>query len=889
MIPKFIIGILVLISCVTFVGCKEDLKSGSTAVTPNEQHTVFDSIYGDLTDKEQYFQHFLIEVPSTYQANIDSLSGWISSNQPGGLCFLDWNEDSLVRLKKELDSTMRVQPFYFDNFYSYLDLSTYPYWDVNSKNRASKWTQVFTDGHVGLIDFNDTFEMSSHRKEWLDKWNSEVGAHFVSNHLSDTNVSVDYDRFRSVLKTSDHLLELDLNQFDSVSLDRFRNIYHFKGQFIVTVKTDAINAQLKKGADFVRVQLTPNQSNPIPFSDWRLENEHRSIFDLSTQRILELKAMTHLPEAYKSVKEQKESVRLNLAAQSCALLNNEGHLIPLNNGAHIFSEESISVETDVKNENRLKFSQNNLEDIEAISKKDGVKIVLLPDSLSLQQLEQIKKVKKKQEIIFCFSTEDQFKLLRESPNLVYVHPVLREKGQGNLLVQLFTQQLNLDGDFYNRNVRIEGTAIEKNRLAIVSPSFCGLSRDTLKKIDYAVNSAMNGKAFPGCQIVLAKDGYIFYAKSFGRYTYEDPAPITPESMYDVASLTKVVATTMVGMLLYEEGAFQLLDSLKDYLPDSLADYLRYPSTIRNITFEELFTHQSGLPAGFPVLNYMQYTSSEVGRLDKFYCDRPDSIYSIEVAADFYLEECYRDSMWLRLNQMWLDPSKNYKYSDVNMNTLYFIFKSILHNSPEKFGFKLKKEEQLTRDLFVEYLYKKIYDELGMKNTKYKPLKFYPKNKIVPTENERFWRKQLLQGHVHDPNAALYGGVAGNAGIFSTGHDLAVLCEMLRQKGTYAGKRFFKPETVEKFTSAQTNSFRGLGFNKPSLNTSAFGCASSAPQATFGHTGFTGTCIWVDPVNDISFVFLSNRVYPQVNNRIYQYGIRRNIHQLAYDARLFIEE
>ena len=202
---------------------------------------------------------------------------------------------------------------------------------------------------------------------------------------------------------------------------------------------------------------------------------------------------------------------------------------------------------------------------------------------------------------------------------------------------------------------------------------------------------------------------------------------------------------------------------------------------------------------------------------------------------------------------------------------------------------MKKNEQKTRDLFVELLYTKIYNELTMAHTKYKPLQHYPKNTIVPTENERFWRKQVLRGHVHDPNAALYGGIAGNAGIFSTTNDLAILCEMLRQKGMYAGKRYFKTETVEKFTSAQPNSFRGLGFNKPSMNTSAFGCAYSAPQATYGHTGFTGTCFWVDPVNNISFVFLSNRVYPQVNNRIYQYGIRRTIHQLAYDSRLFNEE
>ena len=243
-------------------------------------------------------------------------------------------------------------------------------------------------------------------------------------------------------------------------------------------------------------------------------------------------------------------------------------------------------------------------------------------------------------------------------------------------------------------------------------------------------------------------------------------------------------------------------------------------------------------------------------------------------------------MWLKLNQIWLDPNKPYKYSDVNMNTLYFLFKSMLHNNPQKFGYRLGKGEEKTRNLYVEFLKDQFYNALGMERTTYKPLKRFKKSEIVPTENERFWRKQLLHGHVHDPNAALYGGVAGNAGIFSTTNDLAILAEMLQQKGWYNNKRFLTAETVNKFTAAQSGSHRGLGWNKPSLNTSAFGCAHVAPLETYGHTGFTGTCIWIDPVNHLTYIFLSNRVHPTVNNRIYQYGIRRNVHQIAYDADLF---
>jgi CubicO group peptidase (beta-lactamase class C family) len=245
-------------------------------------------------------------------------------------------------------------------------------------------------------------------------------------------------------------------------------------------------------------------------------------------------------------------------------------------------------------------------------------------------------------------------------------------------------------------------------------------------------------------------------------------------------------------------------------------------------------------------------------------------------------------MWLRLNRIWLDQSKPYKYSDVNMNTLYFIFKSIIENDPKNYGFKAPLKELEDKNLYEAYLYREFYKKMEMVNTMYTPRKQVNKDRLVPTENERFWRKQLLQGYVHDPNAALYGGIAGNAGIFSTTNDLAILAQMWLNGGVYNGKRYVKKETVDLFTKAQPDSHRGLGFNKPSMNTSAFGCADSAPPQTYGHTGFTGTCIWMDPVNKITFIFLSNRVHPTVNNRIYNYGIRGNAHQYVYDAHLFQE-
>jgi CubicO group peptidase (beta-lactamase class C family) len=236
-----------------------------------------------------------------------------------------------------------------------------------------------------------------------------------------------------------------------------------------------------------------------------------------------------------------------------------------------------------------------------------------------------------------------------------------------------------------------------------------------------------------------------------------------------------------------------------------------------------------------------------------------------------------------LHQIYLDPSKAYNYSDVNMNTLYFMFKSFIQKNPEKFGFTQSKKQLKDKNLFEEYLYNTFYKPLGMNHTRYRPLKHFSRDIIVPTENETWWRKQLLHGHVHDPNAALHGGIAGNAGIFSTANDLAILCQMWLNKGVYNGQRYLKAETVNKFTARQENCFRGLGFNKPSMGSTSFGMSENASLSTYGHTGFTGTCLWIDPEHDLIYIYLSNAVHPNVNNKTYEYGIRKKAHQCAYDA------
>lgn len=416
------------------------------------------------------------------------------------------------------------------------------------------------------------------------------------------------------------------------------------------------------------------------------------------------------------------------------------------------------------------------------------------------------------------------------------------------------------------------------------PEGVKLSKDTLRRINYIVNHAINSRAFPGAQVLVAKKGKIIYNQSFGHHTYTRQKPVSNQDLYDIASVTKVAATTLLAMKLLEDSLIQLDDSLWKYLPeDTLKPYLKFPpSTIRNITIRELLIHRSGLPAGMNLIGYMLYTDTIYGRYDKYYCDLKDTVHTVPVAENFYLEKGIHDSLWVSLNQIYLDPEKPYKYSDISMNLLYEIFSSVLRKNEHIMEVPKNKKAKKEFNHFEEFLQQKFYRELGMQRTVYRPLRFFPPESIVPTENETYWRKQLLRGHVHDPYAAILGGVAGNAGLFTNVTDLASLFQMWLNKGRYDGKVYLKPETVALFTSRQAPGHRGLGFNKPS-GTGGFGIPEETPLSTFGHTGFTGICSWADPDNELIYIFMCNRVHPKVDKKIYQLGVRKRVFQAIYDA------
>ncbi len=438
------------------------------------------------------------------------------------------------------------------------------------------------------------------------------------------------------------------------------------------------------------------------------------------------------------------------------------------------------------------------------------------------------------------------------------------------------------GDF----MASSGKKTSKTRLAYGKPIDVGLDKDTLYAVRYIAEEGIRNRAFPGCQVLATKDGFLIHNGAYGYSSYKRQVKVNEDHIYDLASVTKVAATTIASMKLFDEEKYGLYDSLEVYLPDSLREYLfRGKSTLRHITFSELMTHQSGLPAGISYIKYVDYITDSIGRFDRFYCDwEDDSMYYVPIAEGFYMEESYQDSIWVNLNQMWLRDTKNYLYSDANFVLLYKLMRGFL-DKDERLVKMGRYEEEREYNAFERYLQEQIYRPLKMDRTAYLPRRYFSKEEIAPTEDDKYWRKQLVHGYVHDPTAALLGGISGNAGLFSSGKDMIKLFQMLMNRGYYGGTRFIKEETVNRFIQAQPGSHRGLGFNKP-VGGGMYGIPEEVSTKTFGHTGFTGNSIWADPENDIIYVFLSNRSHPDAHNpKIINLGTRKRIHKSIYHAQI----
>lgn len=382
----------------------------------------------------------------------------------------------------------------------------------------------------------------------------------------------------------------------------------------------------------------------------------------------------------------------------------------------------------------------------------------------------------------------------------------------------------------------------------------------LYKVDEFVNDAVAKAAFPGCRVFAAKDGKVFYDKSFGYFNYDYKTPVNAKTVYDLASVTKVVSTTLVIMRLYEQGKLNLDMTLGDYLPMTLN------TDKAGLRIRDLLLHQAGLKAWIPF--YKSFLDSQGYQSPVAFSATRSADYDIEVANSLYFRHDFRDTIWKMILASPLENKGRMVYSDLD----YYFLAAVAEKMTGK------TIDRLAADQF--------YTPMGLRTIGYNPLQFLKKENIAPTENDVTFRFQLLQGYVHDPGAALFGGVAGHAGVFGTAQDVAAIFQMLLNGGNYRGIRYFKKETIDMFAAYGSKiSRRGLGFDKPYADKNDGGPAGNRCSGyTFGHQGFTGTCVWADPATRVVFVFLSNRICPsQDNNLINKLSVRTIVQDRIYDA------
>jgi beta-N-acetylhexosaminidase len=428
------------------------------------------------------------------------------------------------------------------------------------------------------------------------------------------------------------------------------------------------------------------------------------------------------------------------------------------------------------------------------------------------------------------------------------------------------------------------------RLKYSLPEQAGMDSRRLREIEVLVNKAIDEKATPGAQVLVARRGRIVYHRSFGYHTYRKDRPVSNNDIYDLASITKIAATVPALMKLIEEGRLDITKTLGYYLPE-LEGTNKFDLVIKDVlthqaglqpwipfyydTFESLLPHEElfsrRVSAHYP---YMLASNMFMNRhyrfIDNLFSEYAEGDYTIRVANRMFMNRAYRDSIYMRINESALRSGNKYLYSDLG----YYYLKTII--------------ERISSEPLDSYTERNFFRPIGAARMSYLPLGKFRENEIVPTENDVIFRRQLVHGHVHDPGTAMIGGVGGHAGLFSNANDLAKLMQMFLQEGNYGGVFYFKPETISMFTSApnqDNGNRRGIGFDKPEKKPTRNGPAAlSASPESYGHTGFTGTMAWVDPRDELVYIFLSNRVHPdQFSNKLLQMNLRTKIQQIIYDS------
>ncbi len=735
-------------------------------------------------------------------------------------------------------------------------------------------------------------------------------------------------------------------------IDSLHSAYRFKG----LVLSDLLNGKTAVGAEMVDVILKSLQTGSdmvlIPYGDGSLLQKAIDVassklpaseLDAKVKKILYAKAWA-IPHPFSPVNVDSanffalggraEMMARRLAETSITLITNQEKFLPLKNlrdkkmavlevgscssaafknMAGKYSDVAcFSITSNINEKSletfvaKLKPYNTVLVAVYPVDKAITVQVVAEKLKAFLEKLKKQSKI-----VVSVFGEKEMLAALRGMPVLIWCG------GSGTFYQEASAQAVfggmpvmgRLPSSWSDKLCYNDGIYVPlATRLKYTIPEDAGLDRTDLDEIDNIVKSAIGNGAFPGCQVFCALKGKVIYNRAFGNHTYEKVEPVRTTDLYDIASVTKVAATTIALMTLYDRGKIKLDTTLEYYFDDldknASGKKVRI-AKIKSLSLRDLLTHRSGLPSGMPIGRFISpawalkqirlaqkraeieasqdtteqaeesvynfdidtnQVNLDADSLYKYiYSKTKKPEYSLEIADKMFMRNTIVDSIWQLAKQVGVRKSKNYLYSDMN---LYLVMKVV---------------ERVSELQLDEYLDKVVYGPLNLRNTCFNPLNYYKKDCIIPTEEEKIFRKQLIHGYVHDPLAALNAGIGGNAGLFSSAQDLGILMQMMLNGGTYGGIRFFSEKTVDLFTSVQEGTYRGLGWDHQTKSGAKM-IARSASSSTYGHTGFTGTCVWVDPEIGLVYVFLSNRVCPRSSNqKINATAIRQRVQQVVYNA------
>ena len=370
--------------------------------------------------------------------------------------------------------------------------------------------------------------------------------------------------------------------------------------------------------------------------------------------------------------------------------------------------------------------------------------------------------------------------------------------------------------------------------------------------------AIADRATPGCVVLVARHGKVVFHEAYGHHTYARRRSVSPDDIYDLASITKISATTIALMDLVQKGILDLDKTLGYYLPELQG------TNKDHLSLREILAHRAALKPWIPF--YAETLDKRGRRLSDLYRSTAGGAYQVQVAPNIFMHETYIDSIWHSIDVSELRANNNYRYSDLGF---YYLAKLV---------------EKASGSTLDQYVADQFYRSLGLYNIDFNPRERFSLRRIPPTEVDNYWRKQAVHGYVHDMGAAMLGGVSGHAGLFGNAHDLAVIGQMLIQNGVYGNEVYLTSDVIEEFASRfPGESRRGLGFDMKQLNPArSLNMANSASSKAFGHLGFTGTSIWIDPAEELVFIFLSNRTYPSMrNNKLNRDSYRTRMQEVAY--------